>query len=84
MYSCVYTKEGMIKGVNQFITSSDDWKNYSVVVDVAENATSLIYGVTLHGQGQIWFDDFNIEVVGKDVPEKNIYFPTLDKPHNLP
>jgi len=87
LYLCVGSKGRVIRGVNELITSSVDWKNYTVVIDVAENVTYFRYGVTLSGRGQIWFDDLNIEIVGKDVPEKNVYFPTppkMDKPYNLP
>ncbi len=45
------------------ITGTADWKYYEVVLDVASNATELAYGILLAGQGDVWLDAVNLDVV---------------------
>jgi RNA polymerase sigma factor (sigma-70 family) len=47
---------------------TSDWQEYSVVLDVPENAASLNYGFFLAGTGQVWVNAVTIEPVGSDVP----------------
>jgi hypothetical protein len=49
-----------------------DWQEYSIVLDVPENATSLNYGFFLGGKGQVWVNAVTIEPVGSDVPTTNM------------
>lgn len=39
-----------------------------IVLDVPEEAQEVAFGLLLTGKGQVWMDDLNFEVVGKDVP----------------
>jgi hypothetical protein len=51
------------------ITGTSDWQKYEIVLDVPEESVSISFGFTLgSGTGQIWADDFQLEVVGLDVP----------------
>ena len=50
------------------IIGTTDWKRYDLVLDVPAEAQALMYGMTLAGKGQVWFDGVKVEVVGADVP----------------
>ncbi len=58
--------------VNRAVKGTTDWKEYSIVLDVPENSKSINYGVLLGGDGEVWFDSFKLEEVGKDVPVTNL------------
>jgi erythromycin esterase len=49
------------------IRGTTDWAQYSVVLDVPDDATGIIPGVIFSSAGQAWFDDLRLEVVGSDV-----------------
>ncbi len=44
------------------------WKKFSIVLEVPESAVGLSMGLSLQGRGKVWADDWQFEVVGKDVP----------------
>jgi len=50
------------------VSGTQDWKKYEIVLDILQDATNIGFGVMLYGKGQMWADDLQIEVVGKDVP----------------
>jgi RNA polymerase sigma factor (sigma-70 family) len=50
------------------ISGTTDWKQYSLVVDVPDDAQSLMFQATMLGTGEMWSDDFQIQIVGNDVP----------------
>ena len=50
------------------VVGDTEWQEYSVVLDVSEEATNIAYGVLLEGPGKVWFDSAGIEVVAKSVP----------------
>jgi hypothetical protein len=50
------------------IKGTSDWNEYEVVLDVPEESLSITFGILLKGGGQVWADDFKLEVVGLDVP----------------
>ena len=50
------------------IRGTIDWKKYEIVLDVPENGEMIAFGLLLSGKGQVWMDDLQFEVVGKDVP----------------
>jgi hypothetical protein len=52
----------------RLITGTNDWQQVQVVVDVPEEATTILMGVVMYGPGQMWADDLQLDVVGKDVP----------------
>jgi hypothetical protein len=49
------------------LRGDNDWKEYSIVLDVPASATHLAYGVLLNGSGQVWFDRIKFEVVDQSV-----------------
>ncbi|QGZ41693.1 hypothetical protein IP92_00676 [Pseudoduganella flava] len=55
------------------IKGTNDWQRRSVVLDVARNAQTIMFGVIDGGAGQVWIDDLRFEVVGDDVPADRGY-----------
>lgn len=49
------------------INGTTDWSDYIVVLDVADNADVIAFGVLLGGMGTVWMHNFRFDVVGKDV-----------------
>jgi hypothetical protein len=45
------------------IKGTNDWKEYSVVLDVPATATGIFYGILTSGTGTVWIDDAKLEVV---------------------
>jgi len=39
------------------------WQKYATFVNVPADAKGMSYGITLNGQGTIWFDDLRLEIV---------------------
>jgi RNA polymerase sigma factor (sigma-70 family) len=58
-----------------------DWQEYSVVLDVPPEATTLNYGFFVQGKGKIWVNGMTITPVGPEVPTTNI---PLHTPPSLP
>ena len=54
---------------NEHFTS--EWTKFELVMDIPEKAASIVFGFDLSGNGTVWLDDWQIEVVGKDVPSTN-------------
>jgi hypothetical protein len=52
-----------------------DWQEYSIVLDVPNEASRLNYGFFLGGKGQVWVNAVTIEPVGTDVPTTNMLDP---------
>lgn len=50
------------------IKGTMEWRKKDIVMDVPPEAQRIIFGVWLEGKGKIWADDFQIEIVGNDVP----------------
>lgn len=67
------------------ILGNSDWVKYEIVLDVPNNSSEISYGVLLDGKGQIWFDNFELKVVGTDVPVTDILKNKFEKvePFNL-
>lgn len=53
---------------NRPVVGTSDWTEYSVVLDIPNNAAKIIYGAVLSGKGEIYFDSLNLTVVKNDVP----------------
>lgn len=63
-----------------------DWKKYEIVLDVPKDSVGIAFGVLLRGQGQVWIDDLNLEVVGEDVQTTDLKLKEKqlpDEPINL-
>jgi hypothetical protein len=50
------------------IKGTNDWRRVEIVLDVPDNAAGLAFGVLLAGDGEVWIDDLQFEIVTKDVP----------------
>jgi len=61
------------------IKGTTDWRKYEIVLDVPSNSKTINYGVLLGGEGKVWFDNFKIEEVDKNVRVTNFM-----KENNLP
>jgi hypothetical protein len=62
------------------IKGTTEWKKYEVVLNVADDATQLAYGVLISGTGKVWFDDIQFEIVDNQTPTTDKYF---SEPKNL-
>lgn len=54
------------------VKGTSDWTKYEIVLDVPSEAAEIVFGFFLNGKGQIWADDLEIEVVGKDVVKTSL------------
>lgn len=45
------------------IKGTSEWKQYEIILDVAEEADMLAYGVLIGGTGKVWFDDIQFDIV---------------------
>lgn len=54
------------------ITGSTGWGKYQIVLDVPQDALVMPFGFMLIGKGDLWADDFQLEIVGPDVPVTNL------------
>ena len=68
------------------VVGTVDWTKCELVLEVPDEAATIVLGCMLFGTGKLWFDDLKFEVVGKDVPVTDTYR-TRDKllqaPENL-
>jgi len=53
---------------NRPIRGTTDWQQYEVVLDVPPESNNISFGVLLAGNGRIWIDNVQLEVVSDDVP----------------
>jgi len=60
---------------NRAVKGTTEWQRYEITLDVPENAANIAFGSFVAGKGQAWVDDFQFEVVGKDVPSTNMLSP---------
>ncbi len=49
------------------IDGNTEWTKHEIILDVPEKSTNISFGVLLSGTGSVWFDDFELETVSKDV-----------------
>jgi len=50
------------------IKGTTDWQERSVVLDVPQDASAIVFGVIGAGKGTVWIDQLALETVGQDVP----------------
>ncbi len=53
---------------NRPIKGTSGWTKYEVVLDVADKATAIAFGILLDGAGAVWIDEVRFEVVDRSVP----------------
>src|SRR5260370_11890408 len=46
------------------IKGTSGWQNYTVVLDVPQDATAIGLGILLSGTGAVWLSNLSVEVVG--------------------
>jgi hypothetical protein len=54
------------------IEGTTDWKAYSIVLDIPDDAAVVAFGVLLAGKGQVWVDDLVFDVAGPDVASTDL------------
>jgi hypothetical protein len=57
---------------NRPIKGTQDWMEYSIVLDVDPMADNISFGILMDGPGAAWIDDIQFTVVGNDVPVTDI------------
>lgn len=66
---------------NRYVTGTTDWAHHSIVLDVAEEAEEILFGILSSLKGQVWMADVHLDIVGRDVPTTDLlaeiapYFP---------
>jgi fructose-specific component phosphotransferase system IIB-like protein len=66
---------------NRPITGTNEWAHHEIVLDVADNAETIVFGILLSQNGQVWMADVHLDVVGPEVPTTDLlaemvpYFP---------
>ena len=69
---------------DQPIVGTTAWKPYQVVLEVPDEAARIAFGCLLAGEGAVWCDDFEFEIVDNTTPtstELAAVYP--DHPSNL-
>lgn len=66
------------------ISGTTDWTRYDVVLDVDEYAEVITFGISLHGEGQVWLDDCSLEIVDRDVKTTDQYPRGFDRRVQIP
>jgi hypothetical protein len=56
-----------IEGRERFIKGNTEWQLYDLVLDVPDSADILHFGAYLEGEGSLWVDAFQFEVVDASV-----------------
>lgn len=71
--------------VDRPIKGTNDWAEYHIVLDIAEHAYKIAYGIVLIGEGKIWIDKIRFEDVGTQTPitDQRIEFRLPESPSNL-
>lgn len=67
---------------NRALRGTMDWATYTVVLDVPEEATKIVFGSLLVGSGEMWVDGVRLEKVSTDTPVTNLHSPNRT-PKNL-
>ena len=52
----------------RYLQGDHDWEENSLVLDVADGAVAISYGVGLHGNGKVWLDEVKLESVDQTIP----------------
>lgn len=68
---------------NRALSGNNEWKEYSIVLDVPEESKLIAFGVLLSGAGEVWIKDVTFEKVAKTVKTTNLELPFPPSPVNL-
>ncbi len=62
-------RSGFFDNMGNRPITSGEWQSYSIEGDVAVDASQIVFGFLVHGEGKAWVDDFLVEDIGPiDVP----------------
>ena len=50
------------------VRASQGWSEHDIVLAVPDNATRIVFGVLLSGEGELWADELRLEIVSDDIP----------------
>jgi AraC-like DNA-binding protein len=53
---------------NRPIKGTTNWNQYSIVLDVLKESTTISFGVLLAGKGKVWIDSLTFEIVNESIP----------------
>lgn len=59
--------------VRRSIKGTRDWTRYEVVLDVAEAAEGVYFGILVDGAGKVWLSDVKLEPVDRSVAVTDMY-----------
>jgi hypothetical protein len=68
---------------NRLVRGTTEWRQYHIVLDVAEESTAISFGLLLIGgnRGKAWIDDLKLEAVSSDEPvTEAVYAPATRAP----
>lgn len=66
------------------VRGTSDWRRYTVVLDIPEEAQRLAFGFfVLGGRGTGWAEDFHVEEVGREVPVSRMPSPSFQQAPSL-
>lgn len=54
------------------VKGTTDWTRYAIVLDVPETTVNIAFGFFVVSKGKAWADDFNFEIVGKEIQSTNM------------
>jgi len=63
------------------LTGDNDWEHYTIVLEVAEEAESVVFGALLSGEGSVYLDQMSFEVTEEESKSTNRELPL--EPQNL-
>ena len=61
------------------LNGSSDWTQYSIKLPLPEEGSKITVGALLTGKGQLWVDDLQVLIDGKDITEAKIRPPVVYK-----
>jgi hypothetical protein len=65
------------------IKGTTGWTRYEVVLDVADDAKAIAFGILLDGEGKVWLSDVKFESVPQSVPTTGSSTEMKSAPGNL-
>lgn len=69
---------------NRPVKGTQDWAQYSIVLDVPPESEFIAFGLLLNGKGKVWLSDFKFEEVGPDIAPTSLVPPVIkNRPENL-
>lgn len=70
---------------NRPIVGTNNWNQYSIVLDVPENSAVISFGILITGQGHVWIDQITFDQVDESMATTNLesHATLMDEPVNL-